>query len=261
MNTLTIQIQGMSCAGCATSIEQAVLAIPGVTNCQVNFALATAAVSYDPSQLNLTHIQAAIAAIGYTASPMPDADTANRQKITEATAQRNLEFQVLVSSVLSTLLMLGSLPMMTGLALPWIPVWLMHPWVQLVLTTPVLFWAGRSFYVRGWRSLCRRQATMDTLIAMGTGVAYTYSVFVTVFPSFSTNQGWMPEVYYEVAAIIVTLILLGRLLENRARGETSTAIHKLMGLQAKNATIIRDGQELLVPIEGSCESQQTTPQR
>jgi Cu+-exporting ATPase len=142
----------------------------------------------------------------------------------------------------------GAIPAMTGLHLPFIPAWLHNFWLQLVLTSPVQFWCGRSFYVGAWKSLKRRVATMDTLIALGTSAAYFYSVVVTFFPGFFTAQGLTPSVYYEVAASVVALILLGKTLENRAKGETSEAIRKLMGLQAKTARIVRNGEELEVPI-------------
>jgi P-type Cu+ transporter len=137
---------------------------------------------------------------------------------------------------------------MTGLHLPFFPAWLHNFWLQLVLTSPVQFWCGKSFYVGAWKSLKRRVATMDTLIVLGTSAAYFYSVFVTVFPSFFIVNGLMPSVYYEVSSSVIALILLGKTLENRAKGETSEAIRKLMGLQAKTARIVRNGQELEVPL-------------
>jgi Cu+-exporting ATPase len=130
-----------------------------------------------------------------------------------------------------------------------IPAWLGNPWLQLILTTPVLFWCGQSFFIGGWKAFKRHTATMDTLIALGTGVAYFYSLFVLLVPSFFTAEGLTPHVYFEVAVTVTTLILLGRLFENIAKGETSEAIRKLMGLQAKTARVIRDGKELDIAIE------------
>lgn len=172
-----------------------------------------------------------------------DAEIASRQAL-----QRQLSLKVAVGGVISIFLFLGSLPMMTGLNLPFIPSFLENPWIQLLLTTPVVFWCGGSFFRNGWKSLKRHTATMDTLIALGTSAAYLYSLFVTVFPKFFIAQGLIPHIYYEVAAIVITLILLGRLLENRARGQTSEAIRKLIGLQARDARVIRDGIEIDVPI-------------
>lgn len=138
---------------------------------------------------------------------------------------------------------------MTGLEIPLIPAWLHNFWVQLVLTAPVQFWVGASFYVGAWKAVKRRAATMDTLIVLGTSAAYFYSVFVTVFPSFFISQGLTPQVYYEVATVVITLILLGKLLGNRARSQTSEAIRKLIGLQAKTARVIRGGKEIDVLIQ------------
>jgi Cu+-exporting ATPase len=117
-----------------------------------------------------------------------------------------------------------------------------------VLTAPVQFWCGRSFYINAWKAFKRHAASMDTLVAIGTGAAYAYSLFATAFPGFFTAQGLKPEVYYEAAAVIITLILLGRLFENRAKGQTSEAIRQLMGLQARTARIVRNGREMEVPI-------------
>ncbi|MEH1930143.1 heavy metal translocating P-type ATPase [Nostoc sp.] len=251
MDTLTLKLRGMSCAACATNIEKAIRSVPGVIDCNVNFGVEQATIKYDRSLANLEKIQTAIASAGYSSDSLQkeilseedDAEIASRRAL-----QRKLSLKVLVGGVISIFLFLGSLPMMTGLNLPLIPSFLQNPWVQLVLTTPVVFWCGGSFYRNGWKSLKRHTATMDTLIALGTSAAYLYSLFVTVFPNFFIAQGLIPHVYYEVAAIVITLILLGRLLENRARGQTSEAIRKLIGMQARDARVIRDGKEIDLPI-------------
>ncbi len=251
MDTLTLKLRGMSCAACANNVEKAIRSVRGVIDCNVNFGAEQAAINYDRSLTNLEQIQGAIAAAGYSSDSLceemlpeeNDAETASRQA-----KQRELFLKVTVGGVISSFLFLGSLPMMTGLNLPLIPSFLENPWVQLVLTTPVVFWCGGSFYRNGWKALKRHTATMDTLIALGTSAAYLYSLFITVFPGFFIAQGLIPHVYYEVAAIVITLILLGRLLENRAKGQTSEAIRKLMGLQARDARVIRDRVEIDVPI-------------
>ncbi|MEH2285819.1 MAG: heavy metal translocating P-type ATPase [Nostoc sp.] len=251
MDTLTLKLRGMSCAACANNIEKAIRSVSGVIDCNVNFGAEQATIKYDRSLANLEKIQAAIASAGYSSDSLQeellseedDAEKASRQAL-----QRQLSLKVVVGGVISIFLLLGSLPMMTGLNLPLIPSFLQNSWMQLVLTTPVVFWCGGSFYRNGWKSLKRHTATMDTLIALGTSAAYLYSLFVTVFPKFFIAQGLIPHLYYEVAAIVITLILLGRLLENRARGQTSEAIRKLIGLQARDARIIRDGREIDVPI-------------
>ena len=251
MDTLTLKLRGMSCAACANNIEKAIRSVPGVRDCNVNFGAEQAAIKYDRSLANLEKIKSAIASAGYSSYSLQeellteedDAEIASRQAL-----QRELSLKVAVGGVISIFLFLGSFPMMTGLNLPLIPSFLQNPWIQLVLTTPVVFWCGGSFYRNGWKSLKRHTATMDTLIALGTSAAYLYSLFVTFFPKFFIAQGLIPHIYYEVAAIVITLILLGRLLENRARGQTSEAIRKLIGLQARDARVIRDGIEIDVPI-------------
>ncbi|MGB3266110.1 MAG: heavy metal translocating P-type ATPase [Microcoleus sp.] len=249
MDNLTLKLRGMSCASCASSIEQAIQSVPGVIECSVNFGMEQAAIQYDSKQTNLATIQSAVDAAGYEALPIQEMATEDdAEKADRKSESQNLQRKLWTAGIISILLFVGGIPAMTGLHLPFIPAWLHNFWLQLVLTSPVQFWCGKSFYVGAWKSLKRRVATMDTLIALGTSAAYFYSVFVTFFPGFFTAQGLTPSVYYEVAASVVALILLGKTLENRAKGETSEAIRKLMGLQAKTARIVRNGEELEVPI-------------
>ncbi|MEO1068579.1 MAG: copper-translocating P-type ATPase [Cyanobacteria bacterium J06638_6] len=188
---------------------------------------------------------------GYGAQPMNDdplaAEDDAEQREREA-ENRQLTRKAVFSLIVGGILMVGSLPMMTGLPIPVIPPWLHHPWLQLVLTTPVLVWAGSGFYINAWKALKRHSASMDTLVAVGTGTAFLYSLFPTFYPQWFIDQGLNPDVYFEAAAVIVALILLGRLLENRAKGQTSAAIRQLMGLQAKTARVIRQGQEFDIPV-------------
>ena len=250
MENQTFKLRGMSCAACASTIEDAIRSVPGVETCSVNFGAEQAAVTYNPRQTNPVAIQAAVDDAGYTAQPMNDDvlmedDTERRERAAE---NRQLTRKVAVSLAVGGILVFGSLPMMTGLPLPFIPTWLHHPWLQLVLTAPVMLWAGSGFFINAWKALKRHSATMDTLVAVGTGTAFLYSLFPTFFPEWFINQGLNPDVYFEAAAVIIALILLGRLLENRAKGQTSEAIRKLMGLQAKTARVIRNGQELDIPL-------------
>ena len=250
MDHLTLKLRGMSCASCASSIEQAIQSVPGVSECSVNFGMEQATIQYDSKQTDLKTIQSAVDAAGYQALPLQEMAAAedDSEQADRKSESQNLQRKLWTAGIISILLVVGAIPAMTGLHLPFIPAWLHNFWLQLVLTSPVQFWCGRSFYVGAWKSLKRRVATMDTLIALGTSAAYFYSVFVTVFPGLFTAQGLTPSVYYEVAASVVALILLGKTLENRAKGETSEAIRKLMGLQAKTARIVRNGEELEVPI-------------
>jgi P-type Cu+ transporter len=249
---ITLKLRGMSCASCANHIEDAIRSVPGVAACNVNFGAEQAAVTYDPQKTDIGAIQAAVDAAGYAANPVRDQNLLTAENDAEKSARlaenRALTRKVWVSGVISAVLVMGSLPAMTGLSIPFMPMWLHNPWLQLVLTAPVQFWAGNSFFVNAWKALKRHTATMDTLVAIGTGTAYLYSLFPTSFPQWFTAQGLQPDVYYEAASVIIALILLGRLLENRAKGQTSEAIHKLMGLQAKTARVIRQGREVDIPI-------------
>jgi P-type Cu+ transporter len=251
MQHTNLKLRGMSCASCAGNIEEAIRAIPGVNECSVNFGAEQATVTYDSSKTNVAAIQNTVDAAGYSAVPMqdeilaPETDVERREKQAE---NRQLTRKVWVSGIISTILVIGSLPAMTGLKIPFIPAWMHHPWLQLVLTTPVLFWCGSSFFINAGKVLKRHTATMDTLVAIGTGTAYLYSLFPTFFPQWFIVQGLTPDVYFEATAVIIALILLGRLLENRAKGQTSEAIRQLIGLQAKTARVIRNNQEVDIPI-------------
>lgn len=251
MENTTLKLRGMSCASCAGNIEDAIRSVPGVEACNVNFGAEQASVTYDPNQTNVAAIQDAVDAAGYSAVPMQDdvlapEDDAERQA--RQAENRDLTRKVWVSGIISAVIVIGSLPAMTGLQIPFIPMWLHHPWLQLVLTAPVLFWAGSGFYINAWKALKRHTATMDTLVAIGTGAAYLYSLFPTFSTQWFISQGLKPDVYFEAASVIIALLLLGRLLENRAKGQTSEAIRKLMGLQAKTARVIRNGREVDIPI-------------
>jgi Cu+-exporting ATPase len=250
---VTLKLRGMSCAACASNIESAIRAVPGVVECNVNFGAEQAALQYNPRQTSIEAIQRAVVEAGYAAYSLQDQDMItgedDAEQVTRQAESRTLIRKIIVGGVISLILITGSLPMMTGLELSFIPTWLHNSWLQLILTAPVQFWCGYRFYVGAWKAFKRHAATMDTLIALGTSAAYFYSLFATVFPNFFLNQGLMPEVYYEIAAVVITLILLGQWFENRARGQTSEAIRKLMGLQARDARVIRNGQEIDIPIQ------------
>lgn len=252
-NTLTLKLRGMSCASCANNIESAIRSVPGVGDCQVNFGAEQASIQYDPQITNLEQIQAAVEEAGYSAYSLQEQDLMRGEDDAEKAARKaesqDLIRKVTVGGIVSAFLVVGSLPAMTGLHIPLIPTWLHHPWFQLLLTIPVQFWCGYSFYINSWKAFKRHSATMDTLIALGTSAAFFYSLFATLYPNFLIAQGLMPEVYYETAAIVITLILLGRLFESRAKGQTSEAIRTLIGLQARDARVIRNGEEMDIPIQ------------
>lgn len=251
MTSQTFKLRGMSCASCAGNVETAIQSVPGVKSCSVNFGAEQANVSYDPEQTSVADIQAAVDEAGYAAAPLQDdvlVDEDDEERRERAAEERQLKRKVAFSVGIGVVLVVGSIPAMTGLDIPSFPMWLHNPWLQLVLTAPVLFWAGSGFFINGWKAFKRHSATMDTLVSVGTGTAFLYSLFPTFFPQWFINQGLRPDVYFEAATVIIALILLGRLMENRAKGQTSEAIRKLVGLQAKTARVIRRGQEVDVPI-------------
>jgi len=251
MKKVNLQLKGMSCAACANKIETVIKQVPGVKECSVNFAMETSKVKYDPQIASIETIQKAVANAGYSAEPIPEVSLSrsDREQKAREVEQNQLKRQVIFGGLISILLVVGSLPAMTGLNLPLIPRWLHNSWVQLILSTPVMFWCGKSFFIGAIKSFKHRAADMNTLVALGTGAAYLYSLGVTFDPSFLLARGLQPAVYYEAAVLIITLILLGRLLENRAKGQTLAAIEKLIGLQAKTARVIRNGEEIDLPVE------------
>jgi Cu+-exporting ATPase len=248
MDNITLKLRGMSCASCANSIENAIRSVPGVSDCHVNFGAEQATLTYDSHKTDLTTIQNAVEAAGYSAVPLPEEEETDAEQAIRLAELQRLKRRLIFGAVVTTILVIGGLPMMTGMHLPWIPNWLHSPWLQLVLTAPIQFWSGESFYQGARKAFKHHTATMDTLVALGTSAAFFYSLFPTFFPEFFLNQGLTPDVYYEISAVVITLILLGRLLENRAKGQTSESIRKLMGLQAKTARVIRNGKEVDVPI-------------
>lgn len=251
MTSQLLRLKGMGCAACAEAIDRVLRKTPGVVTCSVNFGAEQASVEYDEQQVDLATLQQAIAKAGYEAIPLDTVAASTPAAEADAVAiQEAAQFrrQLILGGVVSAILVIGDLPMMTGLHLPFLPHWLHHPYLQLILATPVQFWCGRSFYVGAWRALKRGSADMNTLVVLGTSTAYFYSLLPTFFPAFFQAQGLPTAVYYEAAVVVITLILLGRMLESQARRKTSAAIRKLMGLQPKTARVLRAGQEVEIPI-------------
>lgn len=153
-----------------------------------------------------------------------------------------------VAAVLTGLVLAATLPHMLGVHIGWLPGWFTSPWTQLLLSTPVLFWCGRDFFTGAWSALRRHSADMNTLVAAGTGIAWLASLVATAFPEVLVAEGLPADVYYETAAVILTLVLLGRLLEARARGQTSEAIRRLLQLQPPTARVLRDGVATEIPV-------------
>lgn len=245
-----LQITGMHCAACASSVERVIHRISGVEYCTVNLSTEQATIQFDERQTNLAAIQQAVTQAGYGAEVMAEFGEANPEEPDAGVAKRRqLLRKVVFGGIISIVMVVGSLPMMTGLTIAWIPMWLHHPWTQLILSTPVMVWCGQEFFVGAWRGLQRRTADMNSLVALGTGAAYLYSLVVTIAPFLLTNQGLEVAVYYEAAVVIITLILLGRWLEQRAKQQTTEAIRHLMGLQAKTARVLRGETFEDVPIQ------------
>ncbi len=178
----------------------------------------------------------------------PEAGTATAMERELAHELTVLRRKLSVAAVLTGLVVVATLPHMLGVHLKWLPGWFTSPWTQLVLSSPVLFWCGREFFTGAWSALRRHSADMNTLVAAGTGIAWLASLVATAFPGVLTAEGLQADVYYETAAVILTLVLLGRLLEARARGQTSEAIRRLLQLQPSTARVLRDGVATEIPV-------------
>ena len=253
--TATLAIEGMTCASCSNFVARALSRTPGVTSATVNLASERATVQYQPGQINRAGLKAAVEQAGYgvyeAAAPpspnvlAPDEELAARK----AAAYRALKRRFGVAVGLATIIMIMSMLSMLWPALTHrIPTPILN-YVLLGLTLPVLLYSGREFYVSAWNGFRHRTASMDTLIAVGTGAAFGYSLAATLAPGFFTGRGLEPAVYYDTTATIIALILLGKVLESRAKAQTSAAIKALMSLQAKTARVVRGGQEVDLPIE------------
>jgi len=233
-----LAITGMTCAACVSRVEKAARRVPGVADAAVNLLANRGMFSYDPALTSPPVIAAAIEKIGFEAAPL----TPDSPKTDHAAAHRALAQRLGAAAVLTLPVVVGAM----GGEMGWpVPAWLASPWTQLLLTTPVLFWAGGPFFRGAWLSLKQRGSDMNTLIALGTGTAYGYSLAATVAPGLFSS----PHVYYETSDVIITLLLLGRMLEARAKGRTGAAIETLLGLQPKTARVVRGGEEIDIPIE------------
>ena len=241
---LDLPISGMHCAVCAGRIENALQSLDGVQQAQVNFGTEKATVHFDPLSLDRPAISRKIEEAGYTVADADPDDPIDHERLARTAEIRDLSRKLAVSLALSLPVMLGSMPAV----FPWTPDWLRQPLVLLILTTPVQFWVGWSFYQGTWAALKQKSADMSTLIALGTSAAYLYSAAVTFLPQAFSRLGVGTHVYFDTAVMILTLIILGRLLEARARGQTSEAIRKLMGLQARTARVWRGGETVDVPV-------------
>ena len=236
----TFPIVGMHCASCAKLIERKLARTPGVTEAVVNYGSEQAMVNYDPDRVKEDDLATAVGEAGYKAIITTGKEERTPDEIKEEEKKKELQglkTKVIVSSVLSFFVFLGSFPEWFS----FVPGFLSNPILLLILSAPVQFWAARQFYQATWSGLKNRTASMDTLIAIGTSAAYGYSILSIL--------GITSGMYFDTAAVIITLILLGRYLEAKAKAHTSDAIKKLLGLQAKTARVLRNGKEVDVPIE------------
>ena len=245
LQTKTFPIEGMHCASCVGVIEKSLKRTPGVQDAVVNLATEKATVTYDSKVCREDQIASAVSNVGYKVIDDREAVSEDQEKSEKAKELKKLKVKVGTSLFLGALILWGSFPGLMETA----PQALRVFWVQLLLATPVQFWAGWDFYRATIPALKHRTANMDTLVSLGTTVAYFYSVFVTFFPSVVMDLGLEVMPYFDVATIVIGLILLGRYFEARAKSQTSEAIKKLIGLQAKTARVIRDGKEIDLPLE------------
>jgi Cu+-exporting ATPase len=240
----TIKISGMSCAACAARIEKVLNRTEGVHSAVVNLASEKTAVEYDSSKIKVSDIIKAVDAIGYKAE-RADEISVDREKEQREKEIRRLRMELIISAVLTAPLLFSMLLMLAGADIP-----LFHnEYFQLTLATPVQFIIGFRFYRNAYRALRSGSANMDVLITMGTTASYFFSVYNAFFARHEGMMKELKELYFETSAVIITLILLGKYLEAVAKGRTSEAIKKLMGLQPKTARVIRDGKENDIPIE------------
>ncbi len=242
LSRVDLPISGMSCAGCAASIEHRLAEAPGVVSARVNFATNTATVEFDPGQTEVPRLVRAVEQAGFRVPTLVD-DKGDALREEQEREYRRLRNRFWVAALFGApLLVLG---MAHGaIHFPGIA------WVELALSLPVVFYSGWPFYSGALRSALHRSANMNTLVALGTGAAFLYSVVATVAPGLvTTRSGQVPPVYFEAAAVIIALVLLGRTLESNAKGRTSDAIRRLMDLEPKAARVVRNGAELDLPLE------------
>lgn len=230
-------VTGMTCAACASSVESILTNTDGVSGASVNFASSSVLVEYDTA-LEPTDLQNALQAVGYDLIVDVE-DPAEAQEKLQKQHYQDVKQRTIWSAILTLpVFIIGMFYM------EWIP----GRWISMVLSIPTLFWFGRSFYINAWKQARYGKANMDTLVALSTGIAFIFSLFNTLFPDFWHARGIHPHVYYEAATVIITFISLGKLLEERAKSNTSSAIKKLMGLQPKTLKVIQNGEEVEMPI-------------
>ncbi|MEP6990818.1 MAG: heavy metal translocating P-type ATPase [bacterium] len=244
---IVIPVSGMTCAACQGHVQRSLSQLPGVEDATVNLMMGNATIAYDPAATGPDALVETIRSTGYGAElPVPNRSAFEEQAARdEATSAEfsDLRRKAIISGIIGAVAMVISMPAMGGMNRG------VSAWILLVLSLGVMSWAGRHFYVRAWSAFLHHSASMDTLVAVGTGAAFVYSVIATVTPGFFLRGGVAPDVYFEAVIIIIALILTGNAFEARAKRQTSTALRKLAQLQPKTARIARDNAEVDVAIE------------
>ena len=243
-----LPVRGMTCASCVSRVEKALRSQPGVLDVQVNFATGRASVEYIPGRVSLRDLKGAVQDAGYDVLDVQEEDLLEKERL-----MREAELSQLRQRLAAGACLLAPI-LILMYAAPWLEKGIglsrqVNFIIQLLLATPVQFWAGRPFYIGFWKALKHKTSDMNTLIAVGTSAAYFYSLMVTFIPHWIAVKGLTIDVYFDTSAAIIVLILLGRFLEARAKGRTSEAIKKLIGLQPKTARVVRHGEERDIPIE------------
>ena len=238
---LEFAIYGMTCAACSSRIEKVLSKMDGVVKAVVNLPNETATVTYYRNVVTERDVIEKIKAIGYDAKVRNEKASTDTHKEKE---MKKMQWKLIISAILSAPLLLTMLDHLFGIAVPNI---FMNPWFQFALATPIQFIIGWQFYVSAYKNLKTKSANMDVLVALGTSAAYFYSLYEAILTI--GNPSYVPHLYFETSAILITLILLGKYLEKNAKGKTTEAIEKLLQLQAKEARVIRDGKEMMIPIE------------
>ncbi len=236
--TKVLPVLEMSCAVCAGNVESTVQALPGVEKANVNFAAGTLTVTYDPSVITLEAMQAAVQAAGYDLIVEAEDPVAMQEEMARK------HYKILKKNTIGAWML--SIPLaLLGMVFMHMP---FDNWIMMALALAIMVFFGRSFYVSGVRHALKGKANMDTLVALSTSIAFLFSLFNTLCPGFWLEKGLEPHVYYEASGVIIAFVLLGKLMEERAKNSTSSAIKGLMGLQPKTARLVTDGREEEVPI-------------
>jgi P-type Cu+ transporter len=250
--TIQLEIRGMSCASCVRAVESSLLASPGVASAVVNLAAHSARVQFDPAATDGVKLIAVINSSGYEASLPPSGVAHEHHENAARIEARELAFlrrRLVLSAILALPVAIVGMSHVLPAGIAHTLMFHGHAWMQMLLSGLVVFWGGARIHRHTLAALKHCRADMNTLISTGTLAAYVYSVTATVIPGFFSTAGQPADLYYEVAALVTVLILMGRYLEEGAKGRASSAIRRLVGLQAKSARLIREGRETEVPID------------